>query len=281
MAYDADGTIILGAPTTSPLGEPSGSAKIELNDEDNVELGVQTGIPAKSSNQGDTPWDWIWIFPELREFDGAFIAHNGRDGGSVTTTDESGDTTSGRDGTFSVVDATDWSGNTDGYPTLYRTGIRSYAVSNVRGINFRVQLNSDSGGGMKFQTVHIYGEISAGETPDRLQWFDDDDDLEFSKPQDYGDVPRGSASDHVVYLKNISASLTASSVQITAESLYLNSGSWYTFDEGSGFSATLALASSIANGADSPNITVRVIRPDAAGLGPHVARVYANAPTWA
>ncbi len=137
------------------------------------------------------------------------------------------------------------------------------------------------GGGYGVLCWHVYGEISASETPDRLLYIDNATALEFKKPKDYGDVARGSAETYAMKLRNNSASLTASTVQLIAEALFQGSGAWYDFDEGSGFTATLSLASSIANGADSPVITVRRITPDAEALGLHEGRLQVSVGSWA
>ncbi len=214
------------------------------------------------------------IFPELREFDGIFLGASQIN--IWAAVHSSGDSTNTFDGTFTQR-ISNFDDSATGTLTAYRTEITSLAVSNVR----MVRANYASTGSSKnVVAYHIYGEISAAESPDRLLWFDDDDDLEFSKPQDYGDKPRGSAEDHIVYLKNNSASLSANSVQVTAQDLFGGSGGWLTFNDGTGFSSTKALASAIANGADSPNITIRVIRPDSAALNLHSANSYANVGSW-
>lgn len=269
MPYDADGTVGLWIPDNSPVTEISAVNMTELNDEDGVNINLTA----------DNVVGYIaHIFPELREFAGYFIAkHTGGHGG-FGELETSPDTTNGIDGTWTQRSA-DINDRILVIPD-YRTFITSFAVAAQRGV--RVRKNSIAGGNDEFmQAIHIYGEISAGETPDRLLWIDNDDDLEFSKPQDYGDVPRGSASDHIVYLKNNSAGLTASTVQITAEALFLLSGAWYTFNDGTGFSATKALAAAIGPGANSVDITIRRIIPDAEVLGLHAARAFVNVGTWA
>lgn len=269
MPWDTDGTVLVYNRDNAASREIAQADMTELNDED----GVNRVITSENAFGF-----LVHIFPELREFDGYFIArHSGGDGG-FGEVETSPDTTNGIDGTW-----TQRSANIPD-PTVvspdYRTSITSFAVASQRAV--RARKNSNTGGqDDEMQAVHIYGEISAGETPDRLLWFDNDDDLEFSKPQDYGDAPRGSASDHVTYLKNNSGSLTASSVQVTAEALFLLSGAWYTFDDGTGFSATKALAAAIGPGANSPDITIRRIIPDAEVFGLHAARAFVNVGTWA
>ena len=269
MAYDADGTVLVMIDSLDLHGDETSEAeKVELNDEDNVTPGIT--VP------GNSQQFYAFIFPELREIDGAF----GTTGNSATTrltnVLTSGDSTNGVDGTFTNRD-------TDLQPAItsvfahYRDEIVSYAVSNVRILKIERQ-NSQNAPAL---AIHIYGEISSGETPDRLLWFDQPSALEFALPIDYGDVPRGSVEDRVTFLKNNSGSLSASSVQISAEALFRGSGAWYTFDEGSGFSSTLSLASSISNGANSPNITIRRDIPDAEILGLHAGRSFVSVGSWA
>ena len=274
MAWEADGTINMwrNVTTGAVMQEFSGGNQTEANDEDNV---VYSSLdPASGSAKG---FHIVYIFPELREFDGfmgAQGAAGGTTGGTTRGVFTSADTTNGISGTF-ISRLASYSAVFQPYPNNYRDSISSVAVSSIRAV--RWQFNSQNNQDWRDQVAtHIYGEISAGETPDRLLWFNNDDDLEFSKPIDYGDQPRGSASDQITYLKNNSASLSANSVQVTAEDLYLGSGAWYTFDDGTGFSATKALASSIANGADSPDITIRRIIPDSALVGLHAARAYVS-----
>jgi len=268
MACDADGCIgvIRRSDGADAAGEIAASSMTTLQSEDGGSF----------SWGASTKGGYIFIiFPELREFDGIFMSADVASAFSQVSS--SGDTTNSWDGTWTqrIANFDDSAG-----PSLdaYRDGITSTAVSNVRGVR---SLDPRTGGALKrVVAFHIYGTIAAGETPDRLLWVDNDDDLEFSLPQDYGDIPRGSAEDHVVYLTNNSASLSAGTVQVTAEDLYGGSGAWYTFDDGTGFSATKALAASISNGANSPNITIRRITPDAETLGVHAGRAYVSVGSW-
>ena len=269
MAQDADGSVLLHRLGIGLMEEASQVDMTELNDEDNVQPSSALSTDTSSGTR-----ILHHIFPELREFDGGFHSATGSGSMDLQELETSGDTTNGIDGTFTSR-TSDLPNHFSTYD-LYRDNIISYAVSNVRCV--RVHLFGGGSGGSKiWLTSHLYGEISASETPDRLLWFDQVAALEYAKPIDYGDAPRGSHVDTVTFLRNNSGSLTASSVQITAEALYLLSGAWYTFSEGTGFSATLALASSIANGADSPNITVRRIIPDDEVVGVHAARAFVSA----
>jgi hypothetical protein len=268
MPIDANGTIGLYSPSNPVNWHTSftvfSNAQMQnLNDENDGSV-VAGGGGGNDINLG-------FIFPELWEIDG----HMYRSRRSNFTFQHSGDATNLGDGTWNSEAAV--TGTAFNVRPDYRDDVVSVALSNKRAVRFN---STADGGGYQVESTHLYGTIAAGETPDRLLWFDDGTDLEFAKPLDYGDIPRGSASDYVTYLKNNSASLAAGSVQVTAEALYLTMGSWFTFSEGGAFSATLALASSIGAAANSPNITVRRIVPDAAALGLYRGRVYANTGSW-
>lgn len=269
MAYDADGTILLlgRQDGAGSISEFTAVAKAEANDEDDTTF-FSFGPPS--------PARYLWAMrPELSEFDGIFYAHGGF--GVPSTVATSPDTTHGYDGTWTqqVADLPDFSV----VGINYRTGITSLAVGNVRAIRVLIgsvgNPNTQSG-----KALHLYGEPSPGETPDRLLFVDSSTGLEFGLPIDYGDTPRGSEVDQTFKLKNNSGSLTASNIQITGESLYLNSGAWYTFSEGGAFQSTLPLAASIGPGASSPTITVRRNIPDAETLGLHAGRIRVSPPTW-
>lgn len=263
MMCDADGTIGLELNITTGVvnAELSAAQMTDLHDIDDTN--------AVSLSTGEMV---AYIFPELREIDGVYGQIDSTAGTNAVYT--SPDTTNGFDGTWTAR-FSPWTPNDASVSPFYRDSIKSLALSSQRGIQWRRE------SGTNWLTyLQIYGEISSGETPDRLLWFDQPTALEFSLPIDYGDIPRGSAEDRLTYLRNNSGSLTANSVQVTAEALTGASGAWYTFSEGGAYQSTLSLASSIANGANSPNITIRRIIPDAETVGLHAGRAYANVGSW-
>lgn len=273
MAWDADGCVSLYWSATTAAVELNASEQVEFNDEDYVKI---------------SPWPTLAdfyvgvIFPELREIDGyVFVGDGNGTTSSTALVEGSGDTTNGRDGLWSTI-AASYSWTKNGDLTSYRTDIQTAAVSNQRGIRLNWDSWDQTGPSVDEPVLlHLYGTIATGETPDRLLWVDNATGSEFGLPIDYGDIPRGSAEDTEVKLRNNSGTLTASSVQVTAEALYLASGSWYTFKEAGGsFQATLPLASSIGAGADSPVLTVRRITPDAETLGLHAGRAFASVGSW-
>jgi hypothetical protein len=270
MAWDDDGSIGFRVPIDFSLAvtEMTPTNRSALNDE-NQATNMATGT-------GPHRWFGV-IFPELREVDG-FSAATSSTGGTpndgVGEVRTSGDTTNGVDGTWTQRIA-DYNTGNGTVQQNYRNRITSLAVSNVR------SLRCHQGQNNLVIALHIYGEIAAGETPDRLLWVDNNTGSEFGLPIDYGDIPRGSAEDREVKLRNNSTTMTAASVQVTAEALYLNSGAWYTIKEASGsFQSTLPLTSSIGSSSDSPVLTIRRVTPDSETLSLHAARVYANVGSW-
>ena len=180
MAYDDDGTVVTGLDSAvETIFEVGASTVTAWNSED------AAGAQTSESDMGH-----FAIFPELREVDGTV---HSQQKAATTDVQTSGDSTNGVDGTFTVR-ATDITQNVNIFRPNYRTTITSLAVSNVRVLWLDASFGGASTSNQRLEHWHIYGEISAGETPDRLLWFDDSDDLEFSLPIDYGDVPRGSAS---------------------------------------------------------------------------------------
>lgn len=255
MAWDVDGTVGLiklyttGATKPSPaagdpywdvLGNMTAQQKIDLNDEN-----PNTLIEHFSSSYNNLYW--TLIFPELREIDGMFIQ-----GKAAAVTESwawsSEDTTNGVDGSDWQAIATSFLAN-NGDVDSFRDDITSAAVTTEKGIRGTV-----SYGGINqyvgIRSIHIYGTISPGETPDRIVFLDtENSDAVFTKPIDYGDVPRGQTQTRTIKLKNNSASKTINTVQITAEDIYLNAGGWYTFgDDDVSYQATFAVGN-MTNGA--------------------------------
>lgn len=286
MAYDADGTILLSRNVYNgdQWTERGQTNRTELNDEDNTTAFTISVSPGSPSRQ----LQMVWIFPELREFDGFFGAQ-GSTGvkGSQTPGSPSagiytsGTVTNGYDGDPWSSQVAAYSVPTDQpYPTQYRTSITSIAASNARGVRW-VFASQDNEGWRTQVAAHLYGEISPGETPDRLLFIDEGTGLEFTLPEDWGDVPRGSSEDRTWRIKNNSSTLTANTVQYTVEALYLGSASWYThtLPGGASYQATQQIAS-IAPSTTTGLITTRRVTPGGEALGLHAARAYLNTASW-
>lgn len=270
MAWDADGSVsFYWAVNGSDFSTEHGASdKVNMNGEDDstAPSGVGSGSPDH--------WTAV-LFPELREIDGAFAARVG--GSSIQGLDHSPDTTNGRDGTWTteVADLTDYTS----VPGNYRSGIVSMAASSKRGLRIRQNL-AGTGSGAGWRAIHIYGEIAAGQTPDRLLIIDETTGLEYTAPRDYGDVPRGSSEDREWRIRNNSASLTANTIQYTAEALVRDANTWYThtLPGGSTYQSTRQIAS-LAPATTTGVIVTRRVTPGTA-IDLYAARVYLNVDTW-
>jgi len=278
IGWDADGTVLLVRRTQTasyPWQEQSAATKAVFNAEDSVAALENELDDLNQFNNHDG--ELALIFPELRELDGLFIQTNKGTGNFITAIDASGDTTNGFDGTFSSVIAN----YTDPADVIdsWRDNITSLAESNRRAL--RVTFLGLKGSNMSFRMMHLYGEISGGETPDRLLWFDDVTGLEFTADIDYGFTPRGGSEDVLIRLRNNSAALTANTVQYTAEDLYQDAATWFTatLPGGSTYQATQQI-SSIAPATTTGIITLRRITPGDQTPGVYAAREFANVASW-
>jgi len=263
MAHDADGTV--GVTTNGQGGYPLvniSTANLEIlnNEQDNgANFRASSGYVA-------------FIFPELRNLDGIFCVSKWTSGSVLFYVIESSpDTTNGEDGTWTtqIGNYTDH-GNADVY-TKFRDNITSMSVTTEKGV--RINFSGGSSALDKIFAIHIYGVISAGETPDRIIFLDtENSDAVFTKPLDYGDIPRGQTSTRTFKIKNNSSTKTINTIQVTAEDLYLNAGDWYEFgDDGVAYQGTHAV------GNLGPGVTELVylkhIIPDGETLGVQTGRI--------
>lgn len=224
-------------------------------------------------------WGLGLIFPELRDIDGTWLHV------SVTSSAQqlahSADTTNILDGSWtsqSTVFATIFVDGGGAIPG-YRDDIYAWTATGRRAIQ---AFWSVSGIGAGFwRSMEVYGEISAGETPDRIIFLDDDTGLEYAIPQDYGDRPRGSAIDKGMRIKNNSGTLQANTIDVArgrVEAIAVDSSSWYTFDTGGGFGSTFQVASLGAGASDT--FTTRQNIPDSTVAQLYEAYVKVDVTSW-
>ena len=116
--------------------------------------------------------------------------------------------------------------------------------------------------------------------PSRLLFLDpDNSDAEFAQPLDFGDVPRGQTQTDTIKIINNSGSLTANTVQITANDLFGGSNSWYTFSlDDVVYSSTLSLGN--MGVAATQLVYVKQVVPDAQNIGLYAARARVGAASW-
>lgn len=276
MAWDIDGTVVLWVGQTNldhgnppantipskPWLSTSLSQRQTANNED-----ASTYSMGASGN-----WAWAataFVFPEDRELDGWY--ENVRD-----TTDAwesySQDTTNAVDGTWNTATVTATQTTTQDH---YRDNIDSLAINGVKGL---IAVDGDDAAN-RFagkRRIHLYGNISPAQTPDRILFLDTENaDAVFTKVLDFGDIPRDQTQTRTFKVKNNSGSLTINTVEIIAEDLYLNAGDWYEFgDDGVSFQATFPVGN-LGPSAEKL-LYLKQIIPDGETLGPQVARIVAS-----
>jgi hypothetical protein len=265
MAYDDDGTVGFKCDCNVNEGPNADEFDSEFTPGNLATMNNQDADGVSGLSNRDT--GYYLIFPELREIDGAVCT-------ATTGTGQQQNFGMYAVGASTVTNPfTGWvqsvaAGST---PNLsvdvrdrYRTDIVSMAEPSRRG--FAAMRTPGSG---SMAQMHVYGEISPGETPDKVLIIDENTGVEFTAPKDYGDIPRGSSEDIEIRLRNDSASLTVNTVQYTVEALGVDGGGgygggngWYTstLPGGSTFQATNQIAS-IASATTTGIITLRRITP--------------------
>lgn len=282
MAWDADGTVVLlskgggGIPWPATTRPWTNSTEMTLAD------------MQKLNDENTATWirtDWIasaWhmptlLFPEKRDIHGLFINSTGGPSG-YNWSAYSKNTTNSYDGTWTDLD---YAGDSSLLADRYRTDIVSKVATGVVSLTHC----NNSGGGIiagyeDIYALHVYGVLSAGETPDRFLFLDPVSfDAEFTKVLDFGDVPRGQTQVRQVKVKNNSSTKTANTVLALVEALTGDSDDWYTLStDGVSYQTTLSLGSIGPGGTKS--IHLKQVVPAAAIPGPQVARVKVDQASW-
>lgn len=153
---------------------------------------------------------WGYVFPELRDVTACFISSwdSGNGGNAVET---SPDTTNGLDGVWTTREPPPCPS-----PVIpnYRTKISAITGAGaIRGIRF----------GMRHYTAraaHVYGTITAGQNPDRLEFWDPALNQRVSAAWfDWGNAPRVSSATKTFRIKNQSVTKTAGNIVVSIDAL--------------------------------------------------------------
>jgi len=198
-------------------------------------------------------------------------------GGGTPTIKYSLDATNPSDGTWTL-----W-GNLSpgGSGSAYRTAIRNLGtVSGVKAV--RLVMASGPSSPTMF---HIYGTPTA--SSDRLELWHPTLDQPLSQTPawlDYGDVPRTTVVTKSFRIKNLSSTLTASTITVGAEAPTDTSPTYVSQTEfsynGGAYGATAALPS-LAATSISQVFTSRLTTSASTVVGPWCQRYYATAASWA
>lgn len=305
MAWDEDGTIFWTALSTAsthtssilPGLERDATEKGYYNNERTLTsmeyININPGV------SGGKRVEMVMIFPELRDIYGMnywttntpLVIEDTNGQNKPFDVEYSADSPNGISGTWVSL----YSGIT--YPVTapyqvyswdhwYRIGIVSDAPFPITGVRtFRWMTGVGEGllGSGAFHHIHLYGDKSAGATPDRLLFIDNDTGLEFTGPLDWGDVPRGTTLHHEIKVYNNSATLTANDIDLDFEALTGPSDTWHTIsDSGGAFGGTANIVSlaplSYYPAADV--YTVKLTVDVAESLGPQACRLQAVTASW-
>lgn len=275
MAWDADGCQV-GCYRQSQLSQPTHGitpphAYAEMPILDRQDLNCEN--PYRQYSGGAYVGTWIFVlFPEKRDIDGIHWNHYGYASVDKQWSYVSNDTTNGEDGTWTNL-------NYDGrwrdfMAGSFRNNINPFSLTDQLG--FRCYSYPGSSDGFVL-SLHLYGTISTGETPDRLLFLDTAaSDAEFVKPIDQGDIHRGQTIIRTFKLKNNSSTKSINTVQVTGDDLYAAAGDWYTFSlDGVSYQGTLNTIGNIAAGG-TQLIYAKMEVVDTDIPFPAVARIKAN-----
>ena len=259
-SYTGAGALHAGGPGVEETGTADALELVDHDTVNNTNWGSASGAISVFAT---------YIFPELRDIDGTVIATNTVSADSASLA-HSADTTNGLDGTWteqSAVQATIF--YTANEIPGHRDNVYAWSASAQRAVMTRI---TEGGIAATFiRGFEVFGEIAAGESPDRLLFIDDATGFEYNLPQDYGDRPRGSAVDVAMRVKNNSGTLAASTIDVSRGNHELgnDSSGWYTLDNGGGFAASFQIASLGAGAEDT--FTLRQNIPDTAVPGVYQA----------
>ncbi len=228
-----------------------------------------------------------FVFPESRSV-ASYFAVAGPSGGSrvLGRFAYSTDTTNGQDGTWTTSEATWTENQVASAGTLYRSGVHALAtpITACKGVRWEVNSLQDSLTNYFFRHLHVYGAAVAGQTPDRLLFWDPTLNQALGVGAfDFGDVGRGTTTTVTFRIKNNSSTLTANSVVVSLAAITDTSPtvvSQVTFDNnGSGYAATQTITS-IGPGAISAVQTVKLVLLSTATTSTWRQRLKALATTW-
>ena len=277
IGYDNDGTVIYyntDARTdfaSGPVTQLTGSNLIALNGYANAQTSTQVAPLGTNGSYNGTK---LWLFfPERREVGGiASVAALSAAG--TPTMQGSNDTTNGMDGTWetaSFPSGTPPSTPPPVPPDQWRSAIMPISFTGTKQtVRYLV------GAGAAVYVLHLYGIKDAAATPDDLIFMSAASGGTQVLNEDVGDVPFGTTRTMQVWLKNTSATKTASTIN-----LQLNDANWIFSTDNATWVTSINIAS-LAAGATYGPIYVRQTSPaQGSPLGPRFARVVVSGYTFA
>lgn len=271
LAYDRDGSVVSMSNAGGIVTQLSASEARALNSE------AETGYTPLSQYRLGV------IFPYPTDVAGVFLASASSN--NTWTLQTSKDTTTGVDGTWvthgsaqtRVVDVKP-NYRIDSQLMLTTPGVDS---TGVRGV--RVVSNQSTSSAIK--AFHIYADISATATKDRVAFWHPTLDIEVPPAYfDWGNVPRGTSQDRSFRIKNVSEDLKANDISIYTEALTPGVPSvagMHTISSngGSTFLTNTNITQLLPGAISSPLILRRVV-PTNAPVSVFSARIAADVTNW-
>lgn len=273
MAIDRDGTQGYTINSSSVITQLSAAQLQALNDESDsyVEVG----------NSAEANVKLMLIFPELRDIDGYFIDMDSSNFPISAVIEVSADTTNGVDGTWTQIGSGTATLGGDSVVPAFRSVV---SVTQLAQRAIRVLRTSSESGTLRVSAFHLYGEPVPGENPDRLAlWHPTLDERVTPAYFDWGNTPRSSSGDRLFRVKNLSSTLTATSVRVAMDTLTDGTPSvpgQHSLSYGGGSFLAQVNVGNLAPGTISGPVTLRRITPSNAQLGLFAFRVFAEATSW-
>jgi hypothetical protein len=223
----------------------------------------------------------VVFFPERRDVAGYYFNFGvpGFGGVSMQSAEVSTNTTNGIDGTWTAIPI---AGYGEPMSPNFRSKIQTITALGIRAMRFRTSAGAPSYG--CFPSVHIYGNPSSGQNPNRLAIWHPTSDAHISGAYyDWGDTPRSSSADRTCRVKNMSATLKAEAITVAFDILTDTTPSvpaqFLVSEDGLTFTATADIGDLPAGGI-SPILTVRRNTPTNAALSVWEPRIIAQASDW-
>ena len=280
MAYHLDGTKVYRVNSSNITTSVSSTDVQYLNNE-------SAGYGGDFNGVGLAPGFLVFIFPQLRDISNYVYVGNGQPTGSSAIrgrVQTSTDTTNGVDGTWTTLEANFRSSNYGlTVPPYYRSSISPAAMYGVKAVRFE-SAQYFYGDSLNIAALHLFGSYTSGETPNRLElWHPTLDQRVSGGHFDFGDKLQSTTTDISFRVKNQSSGQTANTIVVSIETLTdlspPSTGNYALNLNGGSFAATQTI-SSIAPGAISNTLTLRLTNPYNAALGLLASTVKAVAASW-
>lgn len=282
MALDRDGTQMYRIDVANVVTELTSTQVRQVTNEKSK---TTSDFQLTAQNAGMSYL--VVFFSEKRDVAGYFF-HLGFSKAVLNSAEVSLNSTNGIDGTWSAItmgavggDGGVFPGGTPVSPG-YRTSIQSITALGIRALRFRCSSGAPTNG--TYPTLHLYGRPSAGQNPNRLNFWHPTADTAMSGAYlDWGNTPRGSSADRTVRVKNMSATMTAEDITLAFDILTDATPSvpaqFLISTDGTTFEA-MATIGDLAPGGISSVLTLRRNTPVDADLSVWAPRILAEAGSW-